>query len=424
MESSTDARVLVAGGGAAGMIAAIAAASEGAKVTLLEKTGRLGLKLQISGGGRCNVTNDEGDPRRLARMYPGNGRFLLNALHAFTKEDFLALLRRRGVETKVEPPYGKVFPRSDRSTDILDALQAEMRDLGVEVRLNAPATGVVVERGRVAAVRVGANEVLACEAAVFCVGGKSMPKSGSSGDGYAIAREVGHTVTELFPSLVPLVVEGCRALAGVALRDVEGVVFVDGKQVDGPFRGDALFTHIGLSGPIVLQLSRAASEGLHRRASVEVRIAIRPGRSSEEVDADLRALLAARPAAQVATVLAEWMPKAAVERFLADAGVDPSRTSSQLPREERRRLVEALCAWRFPVTGWQSFEIAEVTAGGVDVREVDPKTFESRIVRGLFWAGEVLDIDGYVGGYNLQAAWSTGWCAGKGAARLTMERLA
>lgn len=413
-----DRRVVVAGGGAAGMMAAIAAAGEGARVVLLEKTARLGLKLQISGGGRCNVTNDEADPRRLVRMFPGGGRSLLNAFHAFGKEDLLDLLRRRGVETVVEPQYGKVFPKSDKSTDILDALQAEMRELGVDVRLNARVSGVDVQDGRVAAMRTE-SYVFPCRAAILCVGGKSMPKSGSSGDGYTIARAVGHTVTDLFPSLVPLKVEGVGRLAGVALRDVEGIVLVDGKKADGPFRGDMLFTHSGLSGPVILQLSRAACEALRRGAPVEVRIAVRPGASAEDLDADLRQRFASRAAAQVVTVIAEQMPKAAAELFLSNVGVGADRQVSQLTRDERRRIVEGLLAWKFAVTGWLSFDIAEVTAGGVDLREVDPKTFESRVVKGLFWAGEVLDVDGYVGGYNLQAAWSTGWVAGKAAAYLT-----
>ncbi len=420
MDPANDNRVVVAGGGAAGMMAAIAAAGEGVRVTLLEKTSRLGLKLQISGGGRCNVTNDEGDPRKLVRMFPGGGRYLTNAFHAFSKDDLLELLRRHGVETVVEPPYGKVFPTSDKSTDILDALQAEMRDLGVDVRLNTRVSGVDVVDGRVAAVRTE-SYVFPCRAAVLCVGGKSMPKSGSSGDGYTIARAVGHTVTELFPSLVPLKVDGVGQLAGVALRDVEGIVLVDGKKSDGPFRGDMLFTHSGLSGPIILQLSRAACEALRRGAKAEVRIALRPGATAEDLDADLRQRFAARAAAQLSTVISELMPKAAAELFLSRAGIDVARQVSQVTREERRRLVEGLLAWNFPVTGWLSFDIAEVTAGGVDLREVDPKTFESRIVKGLFWAGEVLDVDGYVGGYNLQAAWSTGWLAGKGAAARATE---
>ncbi len=414
-----DKQVVVAGGGAAGMMAAIAAAGEGAHVVLLEKTSRLGLKLQISGGGRCNVTNDESDPRRLVRMYPGGGQYLLNAFHAYGKEDLLDLLRRRGVETVIEPPYGKVFPASDKSTDILEALQAEMRDLGVDVRLNARVSGVDVQDGRVVAARTESYG-FPCRAAILCVGGKSMPKSGSSGDGYTIARAVGHTVTDLFPSLVPLKVEGVGGLAGIALRDVEGIVLVDGKKADGPFRGDMLFTHSGLSGPVILQLSRAACEALRRGATAEIRIAVRPGATADAIDSDLRQRFAARSAAQLATVISELMPKAAAALFLSNAGVAADRPVSQLTRDERRRLVEGLLSWRFAVTGWLSFDIAEVTAGGVDLKEVDPKTFESRIVKGLFWAGEVLDVDGYVGGYNLQAAWSTGWVAGKGAARAAL----
>jgi predicted Rossmann fold flavoprotein len=408
--------VVVAGGGAAGMLAAIAAARAGASTSVLEKTGRLGLKLRISGGGRCNITNIEDDPLELARMLPGNGRFMLDAFRAYPARDLLALLASRGVETKVEPPHGKVFPHSDRAADVLDALGAELADLGVEVRYNAPVAGIAVTEGRLAGLRLADGQVVAAGAAVVCVGGRSFPKSGSSGDGYALAREVGHHVTETFPSLVPLRVAGTRELAGVALRDVEGTVRVGGRAAGRPFRGDVLFTHFGLSGPVILQLSRAAAGALRRGLAVAVRLDLRPGATASEVDLDLRRRLAGQPRASLATILQGFMPRAAVPRFLAAAGVDGATTSSEVSRSVRQRVQETLRGWSFPIDGWHSVEAAEVTAGGVDVREVDPRTFASRLVPGLYWAGEVLDVDGYVGGFNLQAAWSGGWVAGTAAA--------
>ncbi|HEY9899479.1 MAG TPA: NAD(P)/FAD-dependent oxidoreductase [Pantanalinema sp.] len=409
-------RIVVVGGGAAGMMAAIAAAQAGARVLLLEKTDRLGFKIQISGGGRCNVTNDLDDPRELVKMYPGNGRFLSDAFRRFGKHDVLALLERRGVRTKVEPPYDKVFPVSDRSRDVILALTAEMKQLGVEVRFATPVAGLSVEDGRVKGVRTADDQLIEAGAVIVCVGGRSLPRSGSTGDGYKLAEAVGHRVADLYPSLVPLRVSGTKELAGVSLKDVEGTVLVDGKVADRRWRGDMLFTHFGLSGPVVLQLSRSAAEGLHRGRAVELRINLKPEMSASELEAELLARIEAAPRSLVASLLKDDMARSVVEPFLEASGVDGAKKVAELSRGDRARLVETLRGWRFPVTGWHSFEVAEVTAGGVDTKEVDPRTFQSKLVSGLYWAGEVLDVDGYVGGFNFQAAWSSGHAAGTAAA--------
>ena len=232
-----------------------------------------------------------------------------------------------------------------------------------------------------------------------------------------MARAVGHRVVETFPSLVPLRVKGTAAYSGVALRDVEGTVLVDGRVGDRRFRGDVLFTHFGLSGPIILQLSRAAADGLRQHLPVEISLNLAPDLSAKALDEALLGRLQESPRATVATIFHDAMPRSVVPAFLAAAGIDGSKRTSEVSRGERQRLVETQRAWRFPVTGWHSMDAAEVTAGGVDVKEVDPRTFGSRLVPGLYWAGEVLDVDGYVGGYNLQAAWSTGWVAGCSAAK-------
>lgn len=414
---ATSQRVLVIGGGAAGMMAAIAAAAAGAPVVLLEKTGRLGFKIQISGGGRCNVTNDLDDPRELVKMYPGNGKFLFDAFRRYSKADVLELLARHGVKTKVEAPYNKVFPVSDRSKDVIKAFETELRGLGVDVRLDTPVASLRVEDGRVTGVVTASGQLIPAGAVVVCVGGQSLPRSGSTGDGFRMAAEVGHHVVEPYPSLVPLRVPGTRELAGVSLRDVEGTVVVGGAVADRRWRGDMLFTHFGLSGPIILQLSRAAAEGLHRKEAVEIRINLKPDLSAAELDALLLGRIQEAPKAQLSTLVKDDLPRSVVGPFLEVAGLDAQKKVSELSRGDRQRLAEAMRAWRFEVTGWHSFEVAEVTAGGVDIREVDPRTFESRLVSGLYWAGEVLDVDGYVGGFNFQAAWSTGHAAGVAAAQ-------
>jgi predicted Rossmann fold flavoprotein len=408
--------VVVAGGGAAGMMAAIAAAHAGARVVLLEKTGRLGFKIRISGGGRCNVTNALTEPKALSGMFPGNGAFLLPSLRAYRPERFLDLLHRRGVATKVEPPYNKIFPVSDKSTDVIAALEAEMADLGVQVRLNSPVAGIHVVEGRAAGFILADGTIVEASAIVLCTGGKSLPRSGSTGDGYPMVEAVGHHVTTLFPSLVPLKVAGLQSLAGVALRDVEGSVWVEGKLADRTWRGDMLFTHTGLSGPIVLQLSRAAAEAVQARKKAEIRINLRPDQSVSALDQELQRLWQERGRQQLSTILQDFLPKSVVPVFLEQSQLPGDRKLAELGKAVRKTLLQWLTAWPFPVTGWQSFDIAEVTAGGVALDEVDAKTMASHKLPGLFFAGEILDVDGYVGGYNLQAAWSTGWVAGTQAA--------
>lgn len=408
--------VVVAGGGAAGMMAAIAAASSGVPVVLLEKTGRLGFKIRISGGGRCNVTNALTEPKALSGMFPGNGPFLVPALRAYRPERILDLLHRRGVPTKVEAPYDKVFPVSDKATDVIAALEAEMADLGVEVRLNSPVAGIHVVAGRAAGFQLADGSVVAASAVILCTGGKSLPRSGSTGDGYPMVAAVGHHVTPLVPSLVPLTVPGLQALAGVALRDVEGAVWVDGTLADRPWRGDMLFTHTGLTGPIILQLSRAAAQAVQQRRKAEIRLNLRPDQSRAELDQDLQRLWQERGRQQLSTILQDYLPKSVVPVFLAQAQLPGERKLAELGKAVRQTLCQWLQGWAFPVTGWQSFDIAEVTAGGVDLADVDPKTMASKVLPGLYLAGEILDVDGYVGGYNLQAAWSTGWVAGTQAA--------
>ncbi len=408
--------VLVIGAGAAGMMAAASAARAGASVVLLEKTARPGFKIGISGGGRCNVTTALDDPGEILAMMPGNGRFLRDALSAHPPDEILALLARHGVNTRVETESRKRFPVSDRSQDVILALLAELREAGVEVRLQTPVAGLHVEDGRCRGVILTDGRILEARAVILCVGGKSLPRSGSTGDGYAMLERVGHTVTSLFPSLVPLRTDGTRELAGVALRDVEGRARVGGQMAGKSFRGDMLFTHTGLSGPIVLQLSRAIAAGLSAGESAGLVLDLMPDLPRDRVLADLTSRVADAGKAQVASLLRSDLPRAVVPVLLAAAGLDPARKAAELGKKALGKLADLLKGWEFPVTGWHSFEVAEVTAGGVTLKEVDPRTFASRLVPGLYFAGEILDLDGFVGGFNFQIAWSSGAMAGEAAA--------
>ncbi|MBM3258129.1 MAG: NAD(P)/FAD-dependent oxidoreductase [Candidatus Sericytochromatia bacterium] len=409
--------VAVVGGGAAGMLAALEASRAGARTILLEKTARLGTKLRISGGGRCNVTNALDDLRAWERMLPGNGPFLRHALRSYPPKAFLDLLTEEGVPTRVEAPYGKVFPESGKSGDVIEALVRAMRRAGVTIRTEAAVRDIRTgQDGRVEGLLLDEGRFLAADAIIWCTGGRSFPKSGSTGDGYPVLRRLGHTIAPTYPSLVPLRVEGTTPLAGVALRGVRGRVRVPGTKEPLPWDGDVLWTHFGLSGPIVLQLSRALAEGWVAGAQGSLQLDLEPERSADDLDAAIRHLVTTAGSRTARSLVPEHVPRALVPEVLAAADVPAERRLAELSKAERLRLVATLKGWSFVPSGWHSFEAAEVTAGGVVVDEVNPRTMASRLLEGLYLAGEVLDVDGYVGGYNLQAAWSTGAVAGRAAA--------
>lgn len=409
--------VAVVGGGAAGMLAALESARAGARTILLEKTSRLGTKLRISGGGRCNITNALDDLKAWERMFPGNGAFLRHALRAYPPAAFLDLMHEEGVPTHVEPPYGKVFPASGKSGDILDALMRAMRRAGVTIRTDAPVRDVLTgEDGAVCGLLLDGGRQLAAGAVIWCTGGRSFPKSGSTGDGYPVLRRLGHTIAPTYPSLVPLRVSGTTEHAGVALRGIRGRARVPGQGEPMPWEGDVLWTHFGLSGPIVLQLSRALAEGWVRGTAGRLELDLVPDRSAEQLDQSFRQLVTSAGGRTARSLVPDLVPRALVPEVLASAEVPAERRLAEMTRAERQRLVSTFKGWAFAPSGWHSFEAAEVTAGGVVVAEVNPRTMASRKVNGLYLAGEVLDVDGFVGGYNLQAAWSTGAAAGRAAA--------
>lgn len=412
--------VLVIGGGAAGMIAALAAARDGARALLLEKNDRLGIKLLISGGGKCNITHD-GDMDALREAFPPHqARFLRHSAACFDNDAVLALLHARGVETLTRPD-GRVFPVSGRAGDVVDALEAEMRAAGASVRLRAAVTSIREREGHVVGVRLadapGEKAAIDARVVILATGGVSYPKTGTTGDGFTWARALGHTLVPPRAALAPLYLAEPPPAewSGVALRDSLLRVRDSAGKLLGRWRGDTLFTHRGVSGPTALGVSAAAARGMES-GQVSADVDLLPDETPESLTAALTAPghRAARRGARA--LLDAWLPNRIVPALLARAGIDLATPLHQLRRPERIRLIEGLKRMELGRVAHVPLERSEVTAGGVVLPEVDPATMASRKVAGLYLCGEILDIDGPVGGYNLQAAFSTGYVAGESAA--------
>ena len=404
--------IAVIGGGAAGMMAAITAARQGAQVTLLEPNERLGKKLNITGKGRCNVTNDC-DQETLMANIPGNGRFLYSALNRFTPQDTMAFFEALGVPLKVERG-NRVFPVSDRSFDISGALERELRRLKVRI-LRERAAEVTVENGRVTGVRSDRQHHPA-DTVVLATGGVSYPGTGSTGDGYAMAAELGHTIVAPRGSLVPLESgdADCAAMQGLSLRNVEATV-LNGKNKP-VFRefGEMLFTHFGVSGPLVL----SASAHLRRWDKEQYRLSIdlKPALDEQKLDSRILRDIGENPNRDMTNILAGLVHRSMVPVLLRRLALPEGEKANSLTKEQRRALVQELKHFTVTLTGPRPVAEAIVTAGGVRVGEVVPGTMASKLVEGLYFAGEVLDVDAYTGGFNLQIAWATGYLAGLSAA--------
>jgi predicted Rossmann fold flavoprotein len=404
--------VVVIGAGAAGLMAAIRAAERGRRTLVLEKNRRPGVKILMSGGTRCNITHAT-DNRGIVEAYGLPGRFLHSALAAFSVEDTVAFFEAEGVPTKVEET-GKVFPVSNRAADVLDALLRRLHRSGAVL---APGEAVTEVRPTEAGLALTTtHRVVTGARVILTTGGRSYPGSGTTGDGYGFAAQFGHTIVTPRPALVPVTVEApwVAGLRGITIPDA-AVRILDGDRDLASRRGSLLFAHFGLSGPVVLDVSRAVSSH-PRPGNLVLELDLLPSVKEPDLDELLRRESAASGKRQLAGVLPEELPRRLGEALVALAGMPADRRAAALSRQDRGRLVQAVKRLRLPVTGTLGFGRAEVTAGGVALDEVDSRSLRSKRAPGLFIAGEVLDLDGPIGGYNFQAAWSTGWLAGDRAA--------
>lgn len=404
-------RVVVIGGGAAGLMAAVIAGREGAKVTLLEKMNYVGKKMGITGKGRCNITN-ACDMSDFIKNTPGNGKFLYGAYERFTNEDLLQLLHDAGLETKVERG-GRVFPASDSALDVRNTFMKLMKHYGVDVHLEEPVKKLLIDDGVVTGV-VTDRETYHADAVVIATGGKSYPATGSTGDGYILAAQVGHKITDIRPSLVPIVTEESwvKDLMGLSLRNVELSVVAKNK-VQAKMFGEMMFSHFGITGPIVLSLSHTVGKLMRKKniGTIGLDINLKPALSPETLDKRLQKDFDLYSKKQLINGMKDLLPSRLIPLIIELAGIDPQKPINQISKEERQQIGYMLQHMPLTVKGLRPVEEAIVTAGGISLKEFNPKTMESKLVKGLYGAGEVLDIDAFTGGYNLQAAFSTGYVA-------------
>lgn len=405
--------VVIIGGGAAGLLAALGAAENGAAVTILEKNDIVGKKMGITGKGRCNLTNICSVPE-LIENTPGNGRFLFSVYKQFDNQDLIAMLHSWGLETKVERG-GRVFPCSDSAIEVRKAFYHRLRQLGVTIQLNEKVLSIKKEADRfIISCKNGAYEAEAC---IIATGGMSYPGTGSTGDGYEFAKAFGHRVTALRPALVPLTSDDALIpeMQGLSLKNVELAVYRKNKEIYRRF-GEMLFTHFGISGPIVLSASGAVSGCKAEEFPLRASIDLKPALTKEKLDERMLRDFQKYSRKHMENALQEMLPRKMIGPVLKKSGIAPEKTVNQLTKDERKQLIDMIKGFAFTITGTRPIAEAIVTAGGVVTKEIQPATMESKLVSGLYFAGEVLDIDGYTGGYNLQAAFSTGYAAGKDAA--------
>jgi predicted Rossmann fold flavoprotein len=404
-------RTIVIGGGAAGIMAAGMAAQRGSEVILLEKMGQTGRKIGISGKGRCNLTNSAGLDDFLLR-FGKNGRFLRQCFQQFFSRELVAFFESRNLPMVTERG-GRVFPESGRALDVVKVLNNWLQEAKrVTVKKTAPASAILVKQGRVCGV-ICNGEKLACENVILATGGKSYPRTGSTGDGYSLAESLGHTIVPLRPALVPLVTHDQKVhrMAGLELRNVAVRLHLDGKRKGQEF-GELSFTGFGLTGPVILTLSSGIVDALNNGRQVTLSLDLKPALDETKLNNRLIRDFTSRGGEPIDSILRGLLPRQMVPICLESCNLPIDIDTANFPGKMRKRLVHWLKDFRIEISGYRSYDEAIITAGGVSLKEIDPMTMESKIVGGLFLAGELLDLQADTGGYNLQAAFSTGWVAG------------
>lgn len=406
-------RVVVVGGGAAGMIAAVAAAERGHKVTLLEQNEKLGKKIFITGKGRCNLTNAS-DMEQIFENIVTNPKFLYSALYGFDNRACMTFFEENGLRLKTERG-NRVFPFSDHSSDVIKTLEKKLHRSGVEIRLHTKVDKLIVEESRIAGVCDESGETYAADSVILATGGVSYPSTGSTGDGHRMAEETGHRVTTCYPALVPLRIREpwCRDLMGLALKNVT-VTVKNGKKVLYEGFGEMLFTHYGVSGPLIL----SASSYINKLAignELRLLLDLKPALTMEQLQKRLIREFEQNRQKQFKNALGGLFPARLIPVMLELSDIDPEKKAGEIGKGERNAFAEVIKGLPMTITGTADFNEAIVTKGGVSVRDINPSTMESKIIAGLYFAGELIDVDALTGGYNLQIAWSTGHLAGESA---------
>ena len=412
-------RIIVIGGGPAGLMAAGKAAENGAETLLLEKMTRPGRKLAITGKGRCNLTNIA-DITDFLTHFGRNGRFLRQAFHVFFNIELMTFMQAHGLELVTERG-GRVFPAAGKAQAVVKLLVDWVRRCGVEIRNNSPVEKLLTDGGRVTGVRVDGRAIQS-DAVILATGGASYPATGSTGDGYQLVKSLGHRIVPIRPALVPLETKGdiSGRMTDLNLRNIGVRLLINGKKRAEAF-GELVFSDTGLTGPVILTLSSIAVDALMAKESVSLSIDLKPALDEKKLDARLLRDFMSRAKEPVSSILRGLLPMQMVSVCLEQTQIDPEKTGATVSAKERRRLKTWLKGFQFEVTGYRPFSEAIITAGGIDTREVDPKTMASRLQEGLYLSGEILDIQGNTGGYNLQAAFSTGWLAGLSASRVDIS---
>ena len=405
--------VIVVGGGAAGMMAAVFAARNGQNVQLLEKNEKLGKKLFITGKGRCNITN-AADIEDLFTAVISNPKFLYSGFYSFTNQQVIDFFEELGVKTKIERGE-RVFPVSDHSSDVIAAFSRELKSLGVSVSLHTEVRELLCEQDKVCGVLLTNGKKMKADAVIVATGGISYPSTGSTGDGYRFAKETGHRVTELLPSLVPMEVRQwyAKELQGLSLRNIE-ICITDGKKKLYEEFGEMLFTHYGVTGPVILSASSVVGKTL-RKKELTLHIDLKPALSEEQLDKRILREFDANHNKQYKNSIDSLFPAKLKPVMIELSEIEPEKKVNEITKEERQRLVHLIKDFTMTLTGLRGYNEAIITKGGVSVKEIDPGTMESKKMKGLYFAGEVLDLDAVTGGYNLQIAWSTGYLAGMNA---------